>query len=148
MASNVAAKEHQTKNMSTKNNTETLEPTASTRIRPRPRFPASRIRYRNLTRPARSYGVHMQVLLEQRVLADFQEFDPDLGEDTAGVILSLLAYDLLTKPAGDGRLTVCLLRRLDESPVEVDLMVLRRHRHNGEHIYLRLAGVRELAPNN
>jgi len=117
-------------------------------IPPKPQSPAKRIRYRNLTRDTWFYGMRAEVLLERRVLADFHELDSDLGDDTAGVILSLLAYDLLTKPAGDGRLTVCLVRRHDESLVEVDLMVLRRHKPHGECIYLRLAGVREFSLNH
>ncbi len=134
--------------MSIKTFTTNIDATAITQIPPKPQSPAKRIRYRNLTRKPWFCGMRAQVLLEQRVLADFHEFDSDLGDDTAGVILSLLAYDLITKPAGDGRLTVCLVRRQDESLVEVDLMVLRRHKPHGECIYLRLAGVRELSSGN
>jgi hypothetical protein len=109
--------------------------------------PATRIRYRRLGRKPAAYGVPANVLLERRVLKDFREIDPDLGDDTAGVILSLLAFDLATKPAGDGRLPVCLVRRSDEKIVEVELMVLRRQKSHGEHLYLRLAGVHELPVN-
>jgi hypothetical protein len=103
-----------------------------------------RIIYHNLTRQAFHYGVRANVLLDQRVLDDFCELDASLGDDTAGVILALLAFEAAAQATGDGRLSVCLRRR-DGQAVEVDLMVSPRQLPGGNCLYLQWTGTRDLA---
>lgn len=102
--------------------------------------------YVNVSRAAIAFGIRAAVLLDQRLVTEFSELDVSLGEDTTGVILSLLAYHLQTGHIGDaGRLPVCLMRNDDRQWVEVDLLVIRHDRDSGQRFYLRIAGVRELA---
>ena len=102
--------------------------------------------YTNLSHLAAAYGIHASVHLEQRLLAEFSELDPMFGDDTAGLILAVLAFHLHTGTIGNaGRLPVCLLRRQDQQLVEVDLLVLCHERESGEHIYLRAVDLREIA---
>ena len=102
--------------------------------------------YTNLSHLAATYGIHAAVHLEQRVLAEFSELDPMFGDDTAGLILAVLAFHLHTGTIGNaGRLPICLLRRQDQQLVEVDLLVLCHERESGQHIYLRAVDIREIA---
>lgn len=102
--------------------------------------------YVDLGRGAQNFGLRAQVELERRVLEDYVELDPGLGENVAGVVLSVLSYDVLTDGRlGDSRMTICLLRRDSGQPVEVDLGVYRRC-HGGQETYvLRFMGERELS---
>jgi hypothetical protein len=83
-------------------------------------------------------------MLEQCVLDDFCELETSLGDDTAGVILALLAFETTAEATGDSRLSVCLRRRSDGQAVEVDLMVFPRQMLGGKCLYLQLAGNRDL----
>ena len=103
------------------------------------------VNYLNISRQAASYGIPASVHLEKRILLDYLALDSEYSETTAGVILALLAWQrALKEEASAQRLTVCLIRRADRQIIEVDLMVLYRSQIGGPHIYLRMAGVREL----
>jgi len=128
-------------------NTETINTTSNTTSTlPSITEPPPETVYTNLSHLAATYGIHASVHLEQRVLAEFSEMDPMFGDDTAGLILAVLAFHLHTGTIGNaGRLPVCLLRREDQQLVEVDLLVLCHERETGAHIYLRTVGIREIA---
>jgi len=128
-------------------NTKTINTTSNTTSTlPSITEPPPETVYTNLSHLAATYGIHASVHLEQRVLAEFSELDPMFGDDTAGLILAVLAFHLHTGTIGNaGRLPVCLLRREDQQLVEVDLLVLCHERETGAHIYLRTVGIREIA---
>ena len=52
--------------------------------------------YVDLSREAATFGLRAQVQLERRVLEDHCELDPAAGGNVAGVVVSVLSYDLLT----------------------------------------------------
>jgi hypothetical protein len=89
------------------------------------------------------FGIRARVQLENRVLEEYREVDPNLGYDAIGTIFSVLSYhqglgDLLRQD----RMTVCLVRRATGRVVEVDFAV----NYNGERdgYCLKFAGEREL----
>jgi hypothetical protein len=128
-------------------NTQILEPTSNTTLLPpRSHSPAPEPSdYVNVSPQASAYGIPLAVLLDQRILTEYRELEPSLGDDTTGVILSVLAFHLLTRTIGNsGRLPVYLLRREDQQLVELDLRLTGQKRDSGQRLYLRLAGVREL----
>jgi hypothetical protein len=111
-----------------------------------PESRAQKIIYTDLTREAVHCCIQASVFLESRVLEEFAELDPALGHNVAGVIFSVLACHLAGgHGAGDDRLTICLTRRSDGRPIELDLMLFRRRQEDGERFYLRVADVREEA---
>lgn len=124
-------------------NTQTL---IENKRRPATQVPAIKIKYTDLSRGASLNGLRASVFLEARVLEEYAELDPTLGQNTAGVILAVLGCHLAAgNGIGDDRLSVCLKRREDGQLVEVDLMLLRRRQAGGECLYLRRADVRLMA---
>jgi len=116
-----------------------------TAILPAVKTPRGQMSYTDLSGGAAINGLRATVLLESRVLHEFSELDPALGHNTAGVVLAVLVWHLAAgDQVGDDRLTVCLTRRGDNCPVEVDLMLLRRNQQSGERFYLRIADVRPI----
>ena len=99
------------------------------------------VRYTNLSRGATACGLRASVRLDERVLADYKELDPALGQNTAGSILNLLRYQLEVEPVGnEGRLSLYLARRNTGQVVEVALAIDRRRLEGCETYRLRLAG--------
>jgi hypothetical protein len=102
--------------------------------------------YIDLSRGARIYGLRAPVQLESRVLEDYREFDPLVGYNVAGVVLSTLSYDVLMGGMiNQSRMTVCLARRDSNQTVEVDLAIHRRVRSGQEGYFLRFADEHDLA---
>jgi len=101
----------------------------------------------NLARGARLFGIHPQeVCVDSEVLDDYAEPDATLGQNIAGVILSVLACHIAVNPGGfRGRpILVCLLRREDARLVEVELQVHRLCHRQDESLQLRQTGERIL----
>ena len=99
----------------------------------------------DLTRGASRLGIRARVLIEARILEDYGELDSTLGHNTAGLVLSVLSRHLATGSAGlaNDMLTVCLVRRQDGAPVELDLSLCRTRAGGQECFTLRLADERK-----
>lgn len=99
------------------------------------------IRYTDLSRGAAACGLRANVRLDERVLADYEELDPALGQNTAGAILNLLRYHQEVEPVGNaGRLSLYLARRNTGQVVEVTLAIDRCRLCGSETYLLHLAG--------
>lgn len=101
----------------------------------------------DLSRSARHLGIRPEaVFIESEVLDRYAELDTAIGLNAAGVVLSVLAAQLGVNPGGvaSESVTVCLLRREDARPVEVDLQIHRLRRRGGECLLLRHARERTL----
>ena len=84
------------------------------------------------SRGAGQFGIRSQVLVHHEVLDNYGELDPGMGRNVVGAVLSVLGCHLASGGsfAGIELLPVCLRRRQDGQPVEVELRV-QRLRHSG-----------------
>lgn len=99
------------------------------------------IRYTDLSRGATACGLRANVRLDERVLTDYEELDPALGQNTAGAVLNLLRYQLEVEPVGnEGCLSLYLARRSNGQVVEVSLAIDRCRLGGCETYLLLLAG--------
>lgn len=104
----------------------------------------------DITRGARLMGIHgPKVSIQSEVLENYCELDGALGQNLAGVILSVLACHLDQNPGGtfDDRVLVCAIRRDDGTPVEIGLEIQRFRDCGVEHIVLVRIGEQSLCNN-
>ncbi len=97
----------------------------------------------DFSRGAAELGLRRQrVLLESAMLDDYAEPDTSLGLNTGGLILRVLAQHLAACPGGGGddSIEICLQRRDDGQPVEVQLSVKRSRRQGQEYLVLSRLG--------
>ncbi len=103
----------------------------------------------DLSRGARLFGLSMDsLLLEGALLNDYSEMDPAVGYNVVGTILSVLGQQVRREGGVGDLVSVCVRRREDARPVEVELEVKRRRRFGRGCILLRRAKERviELSP--
>jgi hypothetical protein len=98
------------------------------------------VRSTDVTRGARLHAIRSaSVFVDSDVMEDYAEIDVALGQNLAGVILSVLSYHLGINPGGvhDDQITICAIRREDATLVELVLHIERTRRNGMEHIVLR-----------
>jgi hypothetical protein len=68
------------------------------------------------------------IFINAEMLEEYAELDAGLGQNLAGVILSVLGHHLSLNPGGthDDKISICAIRREDARVVEVDLGIERR----------------------
>lgn len=90
----------------------------------------------DLSRGARQFGILGRVQIPATILADYEEVDPAVGHNTAGIVLAVLSYRLAAGPIGsrDEFFTVSLRRKCDRKMVELDL-ALGRNWELGEECF-------------
>ena len=101
----------------------------------------------DITRGARLHGIRSSaVLMESEIFDSYGELDPALGQNLAGVILALLACHLEMNPGGthEDQITICAIRRDDSTTVELNLLITRKGRQEGEQIVLHKGNEREV----
>lgn len=76
--------------------------------------------FTDLSVGSRQFGIRPPVFLESSVLKDYRELECAMGLNTAGLILSVLAYRLAGL-SEDETLVICLRRQIDARPVELEL---------------------------
>jgi hypothetical protein len=96
------------------------------------------------SRGAAQLGTGGQVWVHHDVLDAYGELDPGVGRNVVGAVLSVMGSHLATGGsfAGSEVLQVCLRRREDGQPVEVDLLVRRLRKSGHECLAISAAGER------
>jgi hypothetical protein len=93
-----------------------------------------------LSAGAAQLGIPMPVAVPRRLLEDYAPLDPTLGLNTAGVLLSLVAYRIsaTSRTQAAGVITACLIRREDDQWVELDLKVCQSGVNGQRRLWLEL----------
>jgi len=99
----------------------------------------------DLATGAAQFGIRVPVAVPRRLLEDYTPIDPTVGFNTAGILLSLLAFRLAaTRPGhAPGLITACLARRDNGRPVELDLEVSPTRSIEGSGFCLRVVAERD-----
>jgi hypothetical protein len=96
------------------------------------------------TRGAAQLGIASQVWVHHDVVDSYSELDPGVGRNVVGAVLAVLDCHLACGGsfAGSEVLPVCLRRREDGQPVEVDLLVRRLRSSGRECLAITATGER------
>jgi hypothetical protein len=96
------------------------------------------------SRGAAQLGTAGQVWVHHDVVDSYSELDPGIGRNVVGAVLAVLSCHLASGGsfAGSDVLPVCLRRRDDYQPVEVDLLVRRLRKSGHECLAISAAGER------
>jgi hypothetical protein len=96
------------------------------------------------SRGAAQLGIASQVWVHHDVVDSYGELDPGLGRNVVGAVLAVLGSHLVGGGsfAGSDVLPVCLRRREDGQPVEVDLLVRRLRKSGRECLAITAAAER------
>ena len=96
------------------------------------------------SRGAAQVGIASQVWVHHDVVDSYGELDPGVGRNVVGAVLAVLGSHLAGGGsfAGSEVLPVCLRRRDDCQPVEVDLLVRRLRKSGHECLAITAAGER------
>lgn len=103
--------------------------------------------FTDLSRGAGQHGLRNQkILIASDILDDYQEIDPSLGYNAAGIILSVLKRHLAVLPAVEqsDSFAACLRRRADGRKVELSLSVSRSRWRGEECLKLHRGEDREM----
>jgi hypothetical protein len=96
------------------------------------------------SRGAAQLGIASQVWVHHDVVDSYSELDPGVGRNVVGAVLAVLDSHLAGGGsfAGSEVLPVCLRRREDGQPVEVDLLVRRLRSSGRECLAITATGER------
>ena len=96
------------------------------------------------SRGAAQLGIASQVWVHHDVVDSYGELDPGVGRNVVGAVLAVLDCHLANGGsfAGSEILPVCLRRREDNRPVEVDLLVRRLRSSGRECLAITATGER------
>ena len=96
------------------------------------------------SRGAAQLGIASQVWVHYEVMDTYSELDPGVGRNVVGAVLAVLGSHLAGGGsfAGSEVLPVCLRRREDGQPVEVDLLVRRLRKSGRECLAITATGER------
>lgn len=96
------------------------------------------------SRGAAQLGIASQVWVHHDVVDTYGELDPGVGRNVVGTVLAVLGSHLASGGsfAGSDVLPVCLRRRDDCQPVEVDLLVRRLRKSGRECLAITATGER------
>jgi hypothetical protein len=99
----------------------------------------------DLTAGATQFGIRVRVAVPRRLLEGYAPIDPAIGFNTAGILLSLLAFRLAAIRRGEapGLITACLVRGADGRMVQLDLEVSRTRRAGRSELCLRVVAERD-----
>ena len=100
--------------------------------------------YLDASRGAAQLGIASQVWVHHEVGDSYGELDPGVGRNLVGTVLAVLDCHLACGGsfAGSEVLPVCLRRREDSQPVEVDLLVRRLRSSGRECLAITATGER------
>jgi hypothetical protein len=96
------------------------------------------------SRGAAQLGIASQVWVHLDVVDSYGELDPGVGRNVVGAVLAVLGSHFASGGsfAGSEVLPVCLRRRDDDQPVEVDLLVRRLRSSGRECLAITATGER------